>query len=615
MGLRSFVPLFQRFFRPYWRSSLAVLALYMVAGFLKGLEPLAFAPLLNAFTTQGAAAPAQRLADLNLNNMAATLIAMFGLGASDKMGIILFGICCYIGLAAAWAALTFVGFQILISVRTSITRDMFVSLHRHILTLPFGYFQRRSAGDFMSRMTHDVEQTSNSLDAVVRGVMQSVAELGLYGYMLFRTDPKLSLIVLALGSAHMAVTKLLSRKAAVRTLRQFDRRSFATHYLLESIQGMRVIKSFSAERYDSGRVSAAAETLRDATMRLRKILFMEVPVRHVVDAAIVCMALLFSFRAMSEGRLHTVGFVLFSGLAVRAIGPVSVLAQQILALHSMMGGAARINAMFATANTMSEGDRKPEPIRDRIVLEHVDFSYRDGTPVLRDINLTIQRGETVAIVGPSGAGKTTLVDLILRFYDPTAGRVTYDGADIRDFSQRSYRRNFGVVPQDPFLFNMTVRENVVFSRKEDAVGVERALRVAHALEFVERLPHVLETVVGDRGTQLSGGQRQRIALARAIYDRPAILVLDEATSSLDSESEHAVQEAVATIIRDMTAIIIAHRLSTVANADRVVVLNDGQIEAVGRHEELVNRSPTYKRLYGLQFPGVSAARGASGNEG
>jgi ABC-type multidrug transport system fused ATPase/permease subunit len=270
-------------------------------------------------------------------------------------------------------------------------------------------------------------------------------------------------------------------------------------------------------------------------------------------------------------------------------------------MHGMLGGASRIMEIFATHNAMPDGTQKPSALNDRIELQHVSFAYRDGSPVLRDINLTVRKGETVALVGPSGGGKTTLMDLILRLYDPTEGVILYDGVDVRQFRQRAYRQNFGVVPQDPFLFHTTVRDNIVYSRQADDATIDYAITAANAKEFVERLPQGLDTIAGPRGTQPSGGQRQRIAIARAIYGRPSILFLDEATSSLDSESEHAVQEAIARIVKDMTAIIIAHRLSTVAHADRVVVIADGRIEAEGRHDEVMAQSVTYRRLYGLQF--------------
>jgi subfamily B ATP-binding cassette protein MsbA len=443
--------------------------------------------------------------------------------------------------------------------------------------------------------------TANSLDAVVRGILQSVTEMVLYGVILFRTDPRLSLAVLALGCTHFGITRLLGKRARLATGLEFDKRGEMSRRLLESLQGIRVIKSFAAERFEHRRILDVADALRRRTIRLKSILFFETPIRHIADSLLICLALALSFQAMSQGRLRTGGFVLFVGLSMRALEPISRLAQQILHVHGMVGGASRVTEMLAAADEMPEGDCDAAPLRDAIELRGVSFAYRPGRDVLRDVNLTIRCGETVALVGPSGAGKTTLADLIVRLYDPTEGAVLYDGADVRAFRQRSYRRHFGVVPQDPLLFHAPLREVVAFNSEPDDARLEASLRAAMAWDFVRELPDGPDTIVGERGAQLSGGQRQRIAIARAIYGRPSILVLDEATSSLDSESERALQEAIAGIVRGMTAIIIAHRFSTILNADKVVVLNRGRIEAVGTHETLLRACATYRYLYELQF--------------
>ena len=207
----------------------------------------------------------------------------------------------------------------------------------------------------------------------------------------------------------------------------------------------------------------------------------------------------------------------------------------------------------------------------------------------------------VALIGPSGSGKSTLVDLVLRFYDPTKGVILFDGTDIREFNQREYRRQFGVVSQDTLLFNATLRENIVFDKTYSETDLQHAIEVANADEFIKELPHGLDTVIGDRGLRLSGGQRQRIAIARAVYHRPQLLILDEATSALDSESEHLVQEALDRLAKEITLIVIAHRLGTVRHADKIVVLQAGRIEAIGKHDELIKRSPTYQRLCRLQL--------------
>jgi subfamily B ATP-binding cassette protein MsbA len=260
-----------------------------------------------------------------------------------------------------------------------------------------------------------------------------------------------------------------------------------------------------------------------------------------------------------------------------------------------------VGDLFAEAPEVKDGLETIGGFEDRIVLRDVGFRYEDE-PVLEGVNLEIKKGEVVALVGPSGAGKSTLADLILRLYDPVSGVITIDGRDIRTLRQEAYRRLFGVVSQEALLFNATIRENIAYGREGLAeADIVRAARIANAHEFIMEFPQGYGTVVGDRGIRLSGGQRQRVAIARAIVGRPPILVLDEATSSLDTESERLVQQAIDRVIQGATSIVIAHRLSTILHADKIVVLGRGGIEAVGRHADLLAHNETYGRLYRLQF--------------
>jgi subfamily B ATP-binding cassette protein MsbA len=260
-----------------------------------------------------------------------------------------------------------------------------------------------------------------------------------------------------------------------------------------------------------------------------------------------------------------------------------------------------VTDIFNTRSTIPEGIRKADQLKERIQIKGVDFAYEKNSPVLKNIDLTVNRGEMVALVGPSGSGKSTLADLILRFYEVEKGTIAYDGRDIREFTHESYRNNFGVVSQESLLFNATIRENIIYNRPLNDENLSHAVWAANAEEFITALPEGLDTLVGDRGIRLSGGQKQRVAIARAVYGRPSILLLDEATSALDSESERAVQEAINRILKNMTAIVIAHRLSTITHADKIVVLTGGAIEAIGPHETVYEQSPTYRRLYNIQF--------------
>jgi subfamily B ATP-binding cassette protein MsbA len=270
-------------------------------------------------------------------------------------------------------------------------------------------------------------------------------------------------------------------------------------------------------------------------------------------------------------------------------------------MQATLAAATRVSELFARAPEVVDGAEAIVSFQDRIVLADVSFSY-GAEPVLDGVSFEIGKGELVALVGPSGVGKSTLADLILRFYDPTAGAITIDGRDLRALRQDAYRKLFGVVSQEALLFNATIRDNIAYGRTElSEEDVIRAARIANAHDFVAEFPDGYATLVGDRGVRLSGGQRQRVAIARAIVGRPPILVLDEATSALDSESERLVQQAIDRVIQGATSIVIAHRLSTVLHADKIVVLARGGVEAVGRHAELLAANETYARLYRLQF--------------
>jgi subfamily B ATP-binding cassette protein MsbA len=436
---------------------------------------------------------------------------------------------------------------------------------------------------------------------VVRGLAQGTAQLAIVAALLARTDPWLAFGVLAVFLGRLVVTRVLRDRVRRLVVDEFDLSAELASRVHETMLGIRIVKSFGAERFELARFIERARHLARVTLKGGVYRFVEMPLGDVADAIGLVVVLLMAFSALAAGRLSVAGMVLFMVLVRQALVPIALVTRSVLLMQTLVGAARPLLEILRETPAVADGTREAAPLRRAIELEDVEFRYEPGPAVLEGISLAIRRGEVVALVGPSGAGKSTLADLIVRLCDPTRGRVTWDGVDVRTLRQESYRRRVGVVSQEALLFNATVAENIAYGRPLDGDAVARAARVAHADGFIGALPRGLDTLVGERGVQLSGGQRQRIAIARAVYGAPDVLLLDEATSALDGESEAAVQSALDEVSRGVTVIVIAHRLSTVIHADRIVMLEAGRITATGTHGELLETSPLYRRLCAAQF--------------
>jgi subfamily B ATP-binding cassette protein MsbA len=385
-----------------------------------------------------------------------------------------------------------------------------------------------------------------------------------------------------------------------------DQLAQATTVLEESIGGVRVVQSFARESYEIGRFRNSIEqTFRLAVKRIRLSALFG-PIMSFLGFAAVVSIFWFGGHEVLAGRLTAGQLLMFLVLTMTIAGSIGQLGGLWGSLQEALGATKRLFEILDTHTDIADAaDACPLPhVEGRITFDHVSFAYKDnpGASILCDVSFEARPGEVLALVGPSGAGKTTLVNLIPRFFDATSGQVCVDGRDVRSVQVKSLREQVGLVPQDTLLFGGTVRENILYGRlsASEAAMVEAA-RAANAHEFIIQLPKGYDTVVGERGVKLSGGQRQRVAIARAILKDPRILLLDEATSSLDSESEGLVQEALERLMKGRTSIVIAHRLSTIKNADRIAVLSDGELAGFGTHAELMALDGLYARLYRMQF--------------
>ena len=592
--------LLRRYAKPYASKILLLVVLSVGAGFVLPLSFLILAPALHIMTLSNTVSAAN-FHELTLNNLGPTLLSVMNWDSSNVWNVIISVAVLYILITIFYSVLDFSAYIMAMRVRTDMSRDLHIDLQRHLLSQPIAFFHNRKTGDLISRFTEDARGTAYALDSVIRGIVQSTIQIAFYVVVLVKTEPLLALVVIILSSGHFLITRQLSERLRSGMVAQNVALGRLGAVLQEAFLAIRVVKSFAAEKFELNRFRKEAENHRRMTMRFAFSKHIEEPFRFIADGIAVSVMLLITFYAMQAGRITLEGFALFIILARQVITPISQLATHALGVSSMLGSAERVIEIFDIKNHMPDGTFKAMPLENAIELKNVSFSYEKGLPVLKNINLKIRKGETVAIVGPSGAGKSTLVDLILRLYDPISGTVTMDGKPIQQYTQESYRRQFGVVPQECLLFNATVSENVLYGRVQDEDQLLWSVETGNAAEFINAMPKGMDTILGERGIRLSGGQRQRIAIARAVYGNPSILILDEATSSLDTQSEMQVQQAIDSVVQNMTAIVVAHRLSTVRNADKIVVLKDGEIEAVGVHNELLRRSQTYKKLYEVKF--------------
>jgi subfamily B ATP-binding cassette protein MsbA len=491
-----------------------------------------------------------------------------------------------------------------------IVNDIRDQLYTHIESLSFSYFTRTPTGVIISRIVNDVNLVQGALtkapSSLVQGVFTMVA---LTGYVLYLNWRLAAFSIIILPLAGIALSRFSKRFRKASTSMQEEIGVLTTH-LHETIGGIRIVKAFGMEKYESRRFSEKNKNLFNSLMRAIKTSAISHPIMEVISIFGTSLVILFGLYAITAGTMTVGDFFSFMAALVFFYRPLRDLNGVNSTVQDGMAAAKRI---FEVLDTRPEiRDRKGAGIAFRdfktIEFRNLVFKYEDEM-VLKDIDLTVKAGETIAIVGKSGGGKTTLVNLIPRFYDVTGGSILIDGKDIRDLSIESLRSLTAIVTQQTFLFNDTVKDNIAYGdtgkQFEDIV---RAAQSAYAEDFIRALPRGYDTVIGESGVKLSGGQRQRIAIARALLKNAPILILDEATSSLDTQSEREVQNALDTLMKGRTSFVIAHRLSTVMNADRIIVLKDGRIVEQGRHEELIARGGEYKNLYEQQFRDETPAR-------
>jgi ABC-type multidrug transport system fused ATPase/permease subunit len=482
----------------------------------------------------------------------------------------------------------------------AVEMDMRQGLYAHLVRLSFGFYDRHQTGQLMSRATVDLQGVRFFLGYGLIFFFQNILTVVSVTVVLFFFEWKLALIVLAITPVLVVLAYRYSH-VAHPTLRDVQQKlADVATVAEENIVGVHVVKSFAQEPKEQEKFTDRSEAVFQQTLRANRQRALYVPFISWVPMLAQAAVLLVGARMVANGQLTVGGFIAFNLYLGMLIMPLRSLGMWIGQAQRATASGERI---FQVMDEPEEIADRPDAITlpeggGHLRFEGVGFEYMDGRPVLQDIDLELAPGKTIALIGHTGSGKTTFTSLVPRFYDVTSGRVTLDGVDVRDVKLYSLRHAIGVISQDPFLFSATVRENITFGAPDlDDAEVENIARLAQAHEFVEQLPDGYDTVIGERGITLSGGQRQRLAIARALAVDPRVLILDDATASVDASTEARIRVGLREAMRDRTTLIIAHRLSTIALADEIVVLDDGRIAARGTHEELLATSQVYRDIY------------------
>lgn len=478
------------------------------------------------------------------------------------------------------------------------------NLYRHIQSLSFGFFDNRRTGELMSRVTNDVQSLQQLITSGVLEIFVDIFSFLVIISVLLWIDWQLTLLILLTFPLMIVTTRLFGRRIRDAYKEVQMRIAGVNEHLQDTIASIRLVKSFANEEYEVKRFSERNRLNKEANIEAVRLWATFFPTIDVMNQLGTVIILGFGARQVMMGTISIGTLVAFIAYLQQLHRPVRRFSRIMNVIQQAAASGERI---FEILDTKPDVDEKPDavvlpPLSERIEYKGVSFSYDKKNPAVRDVDLTIEAGMTVAFVGPSGAGKTTLLNLLARFYDTDEGRIYIDGIDIRDVTLHSLRSQMGIVSQEITLLHGSVRENIAYGKPNASLEeVMEAAKAANAHEFITAFPEGYETAIGERGVRLSGGQRQRIAIARALLKDPRILILDEATSQLDSESEHLIQAALAKLFVGRTNLVIAHRLSTIQQADLIVVMDQGRIVETGRHDELLKQGGRYAALHDAQF--------------
>ena len=615
--MKDIFMLIRRFIAPYYKGYLSLAVLFNILSALLNLVAFALVmPILNILfqieervttyipfssldlTTQAGWSQMKEVVTNNFGYFVSQLIETEGASYT----LIILGV--YLVLMTLLkVGATYLGGFFLVPIRTGVVRDLRNQLNAKILALPLGFFSEERKGDVLARITGDVGEVENSvmssLDLLLKNPILIFVYLGSMLVISWQLTLFVFLVLPIAGFVMGRVGKSLKR-TSLEAQNQWGQ---LISQVEETLGGLRIVKAFTAEEFVDKRFRDSNEEYRQTVIGVNRRQLLAHPVSELLGTATIAIVLWYggSLILNQDSSIDASTFIYYLVIFYSLINPLKDLSKGAYAIRRGMGSMERVDRILQAESTITDpAQPKPVVFNEVIRLEKVSFRYAEEW-VLRDVDLTIRKGQTVALVGHSGSGKSTLVDLIPRFYDVVEGRITIDGTDIREVAVADLRRLMGNVNQEPILFNASVFENIAFGVEGATLEkVRQAAEVAHADEFINEMPAGYDTNIGDRGGKLSGGQRQRLSIARAVYKNPPILILDEATSALDTKSERLVQSALDHLMEGRTTIVIAHRLSTIIHADVICVVDDGRIVEQGTHDELLALGGHYAKLHAIQ---------------
>lgn len=597
---------FLGFIKPHWVIfSLAILC--MIVSALFEASPLAMIiPLIDVIIS----GKAVKIPD-GVNAPQILQDAVSAVNAMPKLELLYIMTAAIVVIFILKGVFMFLQTYLMSDVSERVIRDVKDAIYKKLVQQSMDFFGNNPTGVLMARITHDATVIRDAIGTGVADTFYKPIELLVYfcvvlGVKVYFGIPwKLIIVGTVLFPLIMIPVRQMSKRLRDISYKTQQRIADINNMLLETIAGMKLVKAFNMENYERGRFEKHNQMYYRLNMKAVKRMKIISPLTETT--AVICVAIILAMTGKSiiSGELSAGAFAAFLAAIFSMMKPVKRLSAVYTINQQALAAAERIFQILDAPVSIQDkpGAVEFQSFSDRISLEKVFFKYREeGDYVLNDINLTVKKGEIIALVGPSGGGKSTLVNLIPRFYDPNKGRICIDGIDLKDMQVASLRDKIGMVTQETLLFNDTVKANLSYGDLEvDEEKLVRAAETANAHEFIREFPEGYNTIIGERGLKISGGQRQRIAIARAVYKNPPILILDEATSQLDTESEKLVQEAINKLMMGRTVIVIAHRLSTIMHADKIVVINDGRMIDIGTHKDLLGRNPLYQKLYEMQF--------------